>query len=175
MIHEMRVFLCTKRRWVWCSSFKIIVRQFWTAMWRGNYLFGTVPSSSSLFPVLDVVLCWQGFFQGGGGHLPPPWICWQFYFTCKSKDFNDTINGKLCLCESSPRFHQVVSNKRSRTKIFRGSMPPTPPSLPHVLHMDTYLPPPPIIHTISFCTPLHKKLKETWLAFGPSHVAGPED
>ena len=29
---------------------------------------------------------------------------------------------------------------------FPGSMPPDPRSLPHALHMDTYLPPPPIPH-----------------------------
>jgi len=28
----------------------------------------------------------QGFFRGGalGFGLPRPWICWKFYFTCKS-------------------------------------------------------------------------------------------
>ena len=56
---------------------------------------------------------------------------------------NDTINGKLWLCENSPRFHQIVSNKRSKIKISRESMPPDRPSLPHALHTDTYLPPPP--------------------------------
>ena len=63
----------------------------------------------------------------------------------------------LCLCENSPRFHQIVSDKRSKIKTFQGSMPPDRPSLPHVLHTDTYLPPPPpplpslpIIRTI-FC------------------------
>ena len=44
-------------------------------------------------------------------------------------------------------------------------MPPHPPSLPHAFDTDTYLPPPPspppIIHTISFCPPLGKNLKET--------------
>ena len=83
----------------------------------------------------------QGFFQSRAGLRlapSPPWICWEFYFTCKSI-INDTINGKLCLCKNSPRFHQIASNKRSKFKISQGSMPP---SLPHALHMDTYLPPP---------------------------------
>ena len=47
-----------------------------------------------------------------------------------------------CLCKNSPRFHQIASNKRSKIKIFPGE---------HV----------PGIHTISFCSPLSKKLKET--------------
>ena len=76
----------------------------------------------------------QGLFREGGRHLPPlafactPWICWEFYFTCINyKNFNDTINGKLCLCENSPRFHQIASSKRSKIKISLGSMPPNPP------------------------------------------------
>ena len=32
--------------------------------------------------------------------------------------------GKLCLCKNSPRFHQIVSNKRSKINI----SPPPPPS-----------------------------------------------
>ena len=79
--------------------------------------------------------------------------------------FNDTINGKLCLCENSPRFHQISSNTRSKIKISWGSMPLDPPSLTHALHMDTCLP---LIYTISLCPPpppppppLGKKLKET--------------
>ena len=79
---------------------------------------------------------------------------------------NDTINGKLWLCENSPRFHQIVSIKRSKIKISWENMPPDRASLPHALHTDTYLPPPPpppppIIHTISSFSPLGKKLKET--------------
>ena len=74
-------------------------------------------------------------FRGSGrGHLPPlgfglppPWICWDFYFTHKSiQAFNDTINGEFCLCRKSPRFHQIASNKRSKNKISPGSMPPNP-------------------------------------------------
>ena len=45
------------------------------------------------------------------------------------------------VCAKSPRFHQIVSNKRSKNKISQGSMPLDPLSLPHALHMDTYLPP----------------------------------
>ena len=57
------------------------------------------------------------------------------------KSCNDIINGKLCLCENSPRFHQIVSNKRSKIKISRG------PPIPLVCHMfctwiRTCLPPP---------------------------------
>ena len=46
--------------------------------------------------------------------------------------------GKLCLCKNSPRFHQIASIKRSKNH-FLGEHAPGPPSLPHVLHMDTYL------------------------------------
>ena len=42
---------------------------------------------------------------------------------------------------NSPRFHQIASDKRSKIKFPRGSMPPDPPTLPHVLYADTYLPP----------------------------------
>ena len=71
----------------------------------------------------------QGFFQRGGiCPRPPPWICWEFYFTCKSiQAFIKaliTINGKNCVCENSPRFHEIVSNKRSKIKISQGNMPP---------------------------------------------------
>ena len=46
--------------------------------------------------------------------------------TCKSiiKSILKAIHAKLCLCENSPRFHQIASNKRSKIKIFQGSMPP---------------------------------------------------
>ena len=55
---------------------------------------------------------------------------------------------KLCLYENSPRFHQVVAYKRFKIKLAQGSMPPNSPSLPHLLHSDTYW------------SPLGKKLKE---------------
>ena len=61
------------------------------------------------------------------------------------------------LAQKSPRFHQIASNK---SKISQGSMP-------LVCHMlctrIRTCPPPPITHTISFCPPLGKKLKETLL------------
>ena len=61
-----------------------------------------------------------------------------------------------------------MSNKRSKIKISRGSMPPDPPSLPHALHMDTYCPPPlPINPYDVILSPslLGKKLKETLSRF----------
>ena len=43
------------------------------------------------------------------------------------KSFNDTINCELCLCKKSPRFHQIVSTKRSKIKNFpRGECLQTP-------------------------------------------------
>ena len=66
---------------------------------------------------------------------------------------NDTINGKLWLCENSPRFHQIVSNKRSKIKISRESMPPDRPSLPHALHGYLFAPP---IHNL-ILSPLGQK------------------
>ena len=106
----------------------------------------------------------------GGGGICPPWL-WLapplymyilrilFYMQINSnlyKSCNDTINGNLCLCKNSPRFHQIASKKSPKSKF----MPLDPLSLPHALHTDIYLPPP-IIHTISFCLPLGMKLKET--------------
>ena len=69
-----------------------------------------------------------------------------------------------CLCENSPRFHQIMSNKKSKIKISQGNIPPDPPSLLHALHTDTYLPP--IIYTISLCplppSPWGKSWKKPW-------------
>ena len=68
----------------------------------------------------------QDFFQGGdggdggGGGIRPPLAlaCLPpLGYAENSSLHNDTINGKLCLCENSPRFHQIVSNKRSKIKI----------------------------------------------------------
>ena len=53
---------------------------------------------------------------------------------------NDTINDNLCLCKNSPRFHQIVSNKRSKIKTSWQSTPPDPP-------------PPPVFHML--CTWIH--------------------
>ena len=61
--------------------------------------------------------------QGGGDAENSILHVNQFKFY---KSINDTINGKLCLCENSPRFHQFVSNKSSKIKISRGSIPPDP-------------------------------------------------
>ena len=52
------------------------------------------------------------------------------------------------------------STKLRLIKFPGGACPWAPPSLPHALDIHTYLPPP-IIHTISFCSPLGKELKET--------------
>ena len=45
------------------------------------------------------------------------------------------------VCVKKSQIPPIASNKSSKIKIFRGSMPPGPPSLQHVLHTDTYLPP----------------------------------
>ena len=86
----------------------------------------------------DNKLSHSGFLSGGRGALgfglPPLGYAEN---SINSSLHNDTINGKLWLCENSPR----VSNKRSKIKISRESMPPDRPSLPHALHTDTYLPP----------------------------------
>ena len=65
------------------------------------------------------------FFQGGGGICPPPLDMLRilFYMYINYKNFNDTINGKLCLCKNSHRFHQIVSNKRK----YPGGACPQPP------------------------------------------------
>ena len=76
------------------------------------------------------------------------------------KSFTAIINGKLCLCENSPRFHQIASNK---IKISRGAHPQTLllchmlctqicTCSPNNLYNLILLPPP---------SPLGKKLKET--------------
>ena len=106
--------------------------------------------------------------QGGGGFalapwcwLDPPWICWEFYFTCKSiQAFNDTIKATLYLCKNSRSFYQITCNEKSKIKISLENMPPEPPGLPNAFNTDTYLPP--IIHTISFAPP--------WAKCGRNHV-----
>ena len=66
-----------------------------------------------------------------GGAFAPSWL-WLappldmlriLFHMYLYKSFNNTINGKLCLCENSPRFHQIVSNKRFK---IRGACPRTP-------------------------------------------------
>ena len=53
--------------------------------------------------------------------------------------------------------------KGQKTKFPQGSMPLDPPSLPHALHTDTYLPPnyPYNLILLPPPSPLGKKLKET--------------
>jgi len=58
----------------------------------------------------------------------------------------------------STRVHQIASNKRFKIKISQGSMPLDPPTLPHALHTNTYLPP--NNDTISFCPPWAKSWKK---------------
>ena len=103
----------------------------------------------------------KSFRWDRGGHLPPlgfglpPTLDMLFHNSSLYKSFNDTINGKLCLCQDSPRFHQIgmVQNQN-----FLGSMPLVCRTL--CTQIRTCLPPPPIIHTISFPPPLGKKLKK---------------
>ena len=84
--------------------------------------------SSSQLPVANLLT--KGLVQayisgslsggGGGGHfLPPPPLDMLRILSIQAF----TINGKLCLCENSPRFHQIASNK---IKISRGACPRTP-------------------------------------------------
>ena len=78
----------------------------------------------------------QGFFQGGGeggGGVGGLGFGYAENSILHVNHFNDTINGKLCLCENSPRFHQVVGPK---SKFPGGGHVPR-----HALHKDTYLPP----------------------------------
>ena len=39
----------------------------------------------------------------------------------------DTINGNLCLCKNSPRFHQIASNKKVQNQNLTGEHAPGPP------------------------------------------------
>ena len=52
----------------------------------------------------------------GGGHLPHPLGYGRnsISHVNQFKLYNDTINGKLGLCENRPRFHQIVSNRRPK-------------------------------------------------------------
>ena len=54
----------------------------------------------------------------------------------------------------------IASNKRFNIKISWGSTPPDPPYFA-TCFAHKYILAPPAPHTISFCTPLGKKLKET--------------
>ena len=90
----------------------------------------------------------QGFFQGGAkggrGKANAPLA---LAIACPP----------LCLCENSPRFQILRQIKGSTSKFPGAACPRTPPTLLHALYTNTYLPP----HTISFCTPLGKKLNKT--------------
>ena len=59
---------------------------------------------------LTVAQVSTGFLSGGQGGDAENSILHvnQFKFY---KSINDTINGKLCLCENSPRFHQIASKE----------------------------------------------------------------
>ena len=63
--------------------------------------------------------------------------------------------------KKSTRFHQIASNKRSKTKFPGGACPRTP--LVATCFAHRFVLAPPIIHTISFGPPLAKKLKENLL------------
>ena len=76
---------------------------------------------------------YQGFFQGRGrGGISPllgfglPPLEYAGNSISHVNQFNDTITGKLCLCKHSPRFHQIVSNKRSKIKISPEEHAPRP-------------------------------------------------
>ena len=56
--------------------------------------------------------------------------------------------------------HQIASNERSKIKISWVSIPADPPSLPHALHTNMYLPPN-YPYNLILPPPLGKKLKET--------------
>ena len=72
-------------------------------------------------------------FLSGRGHLPPLALACPLYSSLY-KSFNDTINGVNCACA------KLCLIKGPKSKFPGGS-----------------------IHTISFCLPLGKKLKETLL------------
>ena len=49
--------------------------------------------------------------MGGGGGVGGLGFGYAENSILHVNHFNDTINGKLCLCENSPRFHQVAGPK----------------------------------------------------------------
>ena len=118
----------------------------------------------------------QGFFREEGGigrgafapsSPPPPWICWESYFTYKSIQLYCHNKWLIMFVRKQS---QIASNKKSKIKISWSSTPPDPPSLPHALRTDMYLPPP-IIYTISFWPPLPpppwaKSWKKPWGRLG---------
>ena len=89
--------------------------------------------------------------------------CFEHFSSCK-----------LCLCKNSPRFHQIVSDKRSKIKISRQSMPLDPPNLTSALHADTYLPPPlgqkAERNPVSIKSIFHKlMIMKTWIGISSLH------
>ena len=107
---------------------------------------------------VQVILSRVSFREGWGGR-----ICWEFYFTCKS------IIKSLMMQEMVYYVCAKTVQDSTKLRVIKGPKPkfprgacfrtPPPPSLPHALHLDTYLP-----HAISFCPPLGKKLKKTLLS-----------
>ena len=81
------------------------------------------------------------------------------------KSFTAIINGKLCLCENSPRFYQIASNK---IKLSGGHTPG--PSYFATCFAHRYVLALPIIYTISFCClpppPWAKSWKKPWGRLG---------
>ena len=64
------------------------------------------------------------------------------------------------VCAKSPRFHQIVSNKRSKIKISWGSMPPDHSSLPYIC-TQIHTCPQKYPYNLILPAPLGKDLKET--------------
>ena len=97
-------------------------------------------------------------WAGNKSHTCSPCIYALFYINSSLyKSSNDTINGNLCLCKNSPRFHQIVSKKRSKIKIFLGEHATC-------LHTNMSLAPHKSMQW-HFAPPLGKKLKETLVRY----------
>ena len=100
-------------------------------------------------------------WAGNKSHTCSPCIYALFYINSSLyKSSNDTINGNLCLCKNSPRFHQIASKKRSKIKISQGNIPWTP-LVCHILCTQIYTCPPNNPYNQILPPPLGKKLKET--------------
>ena len=83
---------------------------------------------------------------------PPPWICWEFYFTIQA-----FIKALMTQIMFVWRQSQIPPNWNGPNQNFLGSMPLGDRTL--CTQIRTCLLPP-IIHTISFFPPLGKKLKK---------------
>ena len=67
-----------------------------------------------------------GFLSGGkGASAPPPFDMLRILFYIYQA-FIKALMVNNCVCENSPRFHQIVCNKKSKIKIYRGACPRTP-------------------------------------------------